>query len=159
MRNLTVFPLSVIFAGVLAFAPAAAQAESDCARVTGQGHTLGVGPGSFAGTANLGINGVSATATVTTVLLGPPTATEDGTLHATTSHTFLVGGGSFTTLDNAVLSPTSTPGQYNLNTRAAIMLGSGSYANACGRLGIHGTIDLINPEATWRVRGKICTCS
>jgi hypothetical protein len=137
----------------------AAAAKSDCDKVHGTGHTFAIGPATFQGTASLNLNGSDLVVSVTTNLLGPPTATEDGTLMATTSHTFVFpDGSSFTTLDHAVLSQTDTPGLYNLNTRAAITGGSGTYELACGRLSIHGTIDLINGEVQWKVTGSICAC-
>ncbi len=92
------------------------------------------------------------------VLLGPPRVTEDGTLHATTSHTFVFADGTFTTLDSAVLSPTDTQGVYRLNTRATISGGTENYANACGSLSIHGTIDLVSREVVWRFTGRVCDC-
>ena len=136
-----------------------AAASSDCDKVRGTGLTFAIGPSTFQGNASLNVNGTDVIVSVTTNLLGPPTATEDGTLLATTSHTFVFpDGSSFTTLDHAVLSATDAPGLYNLNTRAAITGGAGAYEDACGQLSIHGTINLINGEVQWNVTGRICDC-
>ncbi len=148
---LALFGLMVVTAG--------AEAKSDCDKVSGTGQTFAVGPATFQGIASLDLNNTNVIVTVTTNLLGPPTATEDGTLLATTSHTFVFqDGSSLTTLDHAVLSPTDTPGLYNLNTRAAITGGTGTYENACGQLSIHGTINLLSGEVLWSVTGRICDC-
>ena len=155
MKNLLTYTISLVLCGLLLFTTAA-QAKTDCAKVKGTGNTAAVAQGVFQGTANFGQN---QTAMVTTFLLGAPTITEDGTLHATTSHTFDFGNGnSFTTLDRAVLSPTDTPGVYRLNTRATISGGTGIYANACGSLNIHGTINLFSGEVDWRFTGRVCDC-
>lgn len=131
----------------------------DCVGVRGFGETFATGPGTFQGNATLETKTGVENASVVTNLLGPPTPGDDGTLHASTSHTFVLeDGSSFTTLDNAVLSPTDTPGLYNLNTRAAIVSGTGTHTDSCGRLSIHGTIDLINGEVVWRFTGRICDC-
>ena len=60
----------------------------------------------------------------------------------------------FVTLDSAVLSPTDAPGVYRLNTRAAILDGTGIYAGANGSLNIHGTINLISGVVDWRFEGR-----
>jgi hypothetical protein len=134
-------------------------AGPDCENLKGTGHTFAIGPATFQGTARMGIGGRQADAAVTTNLLGPPTASEDGTLHAATSHTFVFNDGrTFTTIDRAVLSPTDIPGIYRLNTIAAISAGSGDYAAACGQLSIHGTINLITGEVIWRFTGRVCQC-
>jgi hypothetical protein len=158
MSKLTTCTVFLALLGLMVFTSGAG-AKSVCDKVSGTGHTFAVGPTTFQGTASLNINNTNIIVTVTTNLLGPPTATEDGTLLATTSHTFVFqDGSSLTTLDHAVLSPTETPGLYNLNTRAAITAGAGIYENACGQLSIHGTINLINGEVQWDVTGRICDC-
>ena len=78
------------------------KANFDCDKVSGTGHTAADNQGAFQGTASFKINGATVNAAITTVLLGPPRVTEDGTLHATTSHTFVFEDGTFTTLDSAV---------------------------------------------------------
>jgi hypothetical protein len=133
---------------------------SNCERVKGTGHTFATGPRVFQGTASVAGDGQTVNVAVTTTLLGQPTATEDGTLLAATSHTFVFPDGStFTTIDRAVLSPTDTPGLYRINTDASIDRGTGDYANACGKLSIHGTIDLFGGEVVWRYTGQLCSCS
>ena len=155
-RNL-ICKFSLILVALLS--QTAFSAGADCESVKGSGHTFATGPGVFQGTATISGNGQTVTAAVTTVLLGPPTATADGTLLAATSHTFVFPDGStFTTIDRAVLSPTDTAGLYRLNTDAAIDGGTGAYANACGSLSVHGTINLISGEVIWRFTGRICSC-
>lgn len=152
-----IYTLSIVLIALLS--QSALSAGVDCESVRGSGHTFTTGPGVFQGTASVAGDGQTVTAAVTTVLLGPPTATPDGTLLAATSHTFVFpDGSSFTTIDRAVLSPTVTPGLYRLNTDAAIDGGTGSYANACGSLSVHGTINLISGEVIWRFTGRICNC-
>jgi hypothetical protein len=132
---------------------------SNCETVKGTGHTFATQPGTFQGTAYVTSERQTTNAAVTTTLLGAPTPTADGTLLASTSHTFVFPDGStFTTIDRAVLSPTDTPGLYRLNTDAAIDGGTGAYANACGDLSIHGTINLITGEVIWRFTGRVCNC-
>ena len=159
MKNLLTYTISLVLCGLLLFTTAA-QAKPDCAKVKGTGNTAAVAQGVFQGTAAVDSNGQTQNVSVTTYLLGPPTVIEDGTLHATTSHTFgFADGSSFTTLDRAVLSPTDTPGVYRLNTKATISGGTGIYANACGSLNIHGTINLFSGEVDWRFTGRVCNCS
>ena len=94
-----------------------------------------------------------------TNVLAAPLVGDDGTLRTATSHRFVFSDSSFfVTMDSAVLSPTEVPGVYNLNTRAAISEGAGSFENACARLSVHGTINLFVPEAQWRVTGRVCDC-
>jgi len=148
---LTLFALMIFTSG--------AEAKSDCDKVSGNGRTLAVGPATFQGIASLNLDNTSVNVSVTTNLLGPPTATEDGTLLAKTSHTFVFQDGStLTTLDHAVLSPTDTPGLYNLNTRAAITGGTGTYEDACGQLSLHGTVNFLSGEIEWSVTGRVCDC-
>jgi hypothetical protein len=158
MKNLFTRVISLFVGGLLLFT-VAVQAAPDCTKLSGTGQTAAVAPGVFEGTAAVKIDGQIQTAAVTTYLLGAPATTEDGTLKATTSHTFVFAdGSSLTTLDSAVLSPTETPGLYNLNTRATITGGTGTYANACGSLNIHGTINLITGQVVWRFTGRVCDC-
>ena len=134
---------------------AASPVGAPCEKVKGTGATFGTGPTSFAGTATFDDGRI---ADVSTNLLGPPRAGDDGTLHATTSHTFTFGDGStFTTMDKAVLSPVEGP-LYNLNTRATIITGTGAYKDACGSLSVHGTIDISTGTVVWRFNGQVCEC-
>lgn len=158
MKKIFTHTISLVLCAVLLTA-VAIQASPDCTKVKGTGNTAAIAEGVFQGTAAFNNSGQTQNANVTTYLLGPPRATEDGTLHATTSHTFDFGNGSsFTTLDSAVLSPTETPGLYNLNTRATITGGTGQYTDACGPLSIHGTINLASGQVIWRFTGRICEC-
>lgn len=155
MKKLSIYSILMILCGLVSFV-GETKAEPGFEKVRGTGHTTAISQSAFQGTAEVQINGDTLTANVTTVLLGPPTATADGTLHAATSHTFTFpDGSSFVTLDRAVLSPTGAPGVYRLNTRAAIVGGTGIYADAAGALNIHGTINLIAGEVDWRFEGRI----
>lgn len=158
MKKLFTYSILLVLCG-LVFSPVRTLAGSPCDKVSGTGNTTAVGPAAFQGTASVKIDGQVLNASVTTVLLGQPQQTEDGTLQAATSHTFAFSdGSSFTTLDSAILSPTDTPGVYRLNTRAAISGGTGAYANACGSFSIHGTINLITGVVDWRFTGRVCDC-
>ena len=157
MKRILICKLCIVLAAILS--QAAFSSGADCELVKGTGHTFATGPGVFQGSAVVAANGQTINAAVTTVLLGPPTATPDGTLLAVTSHNFVFPDGStFTTIDRAVLSPTDTPGLYRLNTDAAIDGGTGTYAKACGSLSVHGSINLISGEVIWRFSGRICNC-
>jgi hypothetical protein len=152
------YVISLTLFGLLMLAPAL-KATPDCDMIKGTGHTFAIGRTTFQGTASIDNGGQTVSASVTTNLLGPPTATEDGTLHATTSHTFVFSDeSSFTTIDRAVLSPTDKPGLYRLNTNATISAGIGRYENAYRGLSIHGTINLITGEVVWRFTGRIYVC-
>jgi len=158
MNRASGYFVSVTLFGLLILTPVLG-IDSSCENVAGTGHTVATGPATFQGFAIVNINGSTRSASVTTSLLGPPKETEDGTLLAATSHNFVFDdGSSITTIDTTVLSPTDTPGLYNLNSRAAINEGSGSYELACGSLSIHGTINFANGEVIWRFTGKICDC-
>lgn len=158
MKRSVIYLTTLALSALLVCAPRA-HAKSDCDNVKGTGNTFATGPATFQGTATFKIGGQTQNASVTTNLLGPPEVGDDGTLHARTSHSFVLeDGSSITTVDNAVLSPTSTPGLYRLNTRAAITEGTGAYEDACGRLSIHGTINLVTGEVAWRFTGRICDC-
>ena len=155
MKKLSIYSVLMILCGLLSFA-GETKAEPGFEKVRGTGHTTAINQNTFQGTAEVRINGETVTANVTTVLLGAPTVTEDGTLHAATSHTFVFAdGSSFVTLDSAVLSPMDVPGVYRLNTRAAILDGTGIYAGANGSLNIHGTINLSSGVVDWRFDGRV----
>lgn len=158
MKKLPTYIVSLSLLGILIFAPAATTA-SDCGKVTGTGNTFAIGPTTFEGTATLNMNDQSVSSTVITNLLGAPKTGDDGTLHVETSHHFsFADGSSFTTLDKAVLSPTATPGVYDLNSRLEIVQGTGNFETACGRLSGHGTLNFITGEAQWWATGRICDC-
>ena len=156
MKKITTYLTTLILLS-LATLIAGAQTRTGCDKVRGTGNTFATGPATFQGTATVNIGGQEYTATVTTNLLGPPKVTDDGTLLAHTSHTFVFSDGStFTTFDNTVLSPTDAPGVYDLNTRAEIIQGTGGYGGVSGSLSIHGTISFVSGEVVWRFTGQIC---
>jgi hypothetical protein len=127
-----------------------ALAASDCVIVNGSGSVV-FDPtvGGFVGPVDLDGDGLAdATSTAFVFSLVP---TDDGTLHAVTSHEIvLTGGATFTTIDRAVLSPSDTPGLYRLNSDLEIESG------ASGTLKLHGDIHLIEGWAEARVHGRIC---
>lgn len=155
MKKLNAFVITLTLIGILSLA-GEMRAAKPCLNVNGTGQTSAVSPTAFQGTAVVDFGGQIENAAVTVVMLGPPRVTEDGTLQAETSHTLAFNGGSLVTLDNAVLSPTSAPGIYNLNTRARIVGGSGDFDGAGGFLSVHGIIDLINGTSSWRFHGRVC---
>jgi hypothetical protein len=156
MKKIIAYAPALILVGLLTLM-AGAETRPGCDRVRGTGNTIATGPTTFQGSSTIKIGDQEDNSAVTTNLLGPPKVTEDGTLLAHTSHTFVFdNGSSFTTFDNAVLSPTSTPGLYNLNTRAEIIQGTGDYDDASGALSIHGTINFLNGEVVWRFTGEVC---
>jgi hypothetical protein len=155
MKKTSIYSILLILCGLLSLA-GETKAEPGFEKVRGAGHTTAISQTAFQGAAELQVGGETLTANVTTVLLGPPTVTADGTLHAATSHTFsFTDGSSFVTLDRAVLSPTDEPGVYRLNTRATILDGTGIYADASGALNIHGTINLLTGVVDWRFDGRV----
>ena len=144
----TMLRLSLVPAFLLVLAsPAAAD---DCTIVNGSGRVV-FDPdlGGFVGPVDLDGDGeTDATSTAFVLSLVP---TEDGSLHAVTTHTFtLTSGGAFTTLDHAVLSPTDTAGLYRLNSVLDIQSG------ASGKLLLHGEIHLIEGWAEADVHGRVC---
>ena len=147
-------------------APATA-AKSDCDRVRGSAQGTAISQNMFL----VAFTG-SFSATSTATLL-EQTQGGDGAIRATTSHVFEINDGStngdgqcaagencFTTLDRAVLTPTDTPGLFRLNSHMAIVGGSGTYEDACGKLVAHGFINFAAgpPTVEWRLSGRVCDC-
>jgi hypothetical protein len=145
------FALLVLISGILLMlGMPAAIAAKDCAVVNGSASVV-FDPtvGGFVGPVDLDGDGApDATSTATVLTIVP---SEDGTLHAVTSHVVVLNSGAmFTTLDRAILSPSDTPGLYRLNTDAPITSG------ASGKLKIHGNVHLIEGWAELDVHGRIC---
>jgi hypothetical protein len=128
----------------------AAIAREDCSVVNGSASVVfDPAVGGFVGPVDLDADGAPDAISTATVLSIVPS--EDGTLHAVTSHVVvLTSGATFTTLDRAILSPKDTPGLYRLNTDAPITSG------ASGKLKIHGEVHLIEGWAEVDVHGRIC---
>jgi hypothetical protein len=127
-----------------------AVAREGCVVVNGSGSVVFVPTvGGFVGPVDLDGDGdPDATSTAIVVSLEP---SDDGTLHAVTTHSIVITGGTtITTLDRAVLSPTDTGGLYRLNSVLTIMTGGS------GTLVLHGDIHLVEGWAIADVHGKIC---
>lgn len=99
---------------------------------------------------------------------------ENGAINAVTSHVVEINGKSngngkcepgedcFTTLDRAVLTPTSTPGIFRLTSKLGIITGNGMFRNLCGKLEVRrgGVIDFTAtpPTVKWEMEGNLCQC-
>jgi hypothetical protein len=128
---------------------APAFAAEGCTIVNGHGRTLfDPSIGAFVGPIDLDGDGVLDATSSAFVLSMVPT--DDGTLHAVTSHVIVTGGVTITTLDRAVLSPTDTPGLYRLNTHLVVTDGGS------GTLTLHGYVHLIEGWAEADIHGRIC---
>jgi hypothetical protein len=127
-----------------------ALADEGCVIVNGSGSVV-FDPtvGGFVGPVDLDGDGApDATSTAFVLSLEP---SDDGTLHAVTTHRIvMMDGTSITTLDRAVLSPTDTAGLYRLNSDLTIVTGGS------GKLRLHGDIHLIEGWAIADVHGRIC---
>jgi hypothetical protein len=128
-----------------ALLPAFAFADAGCEEVLILGATQAIGPATFVGEAdsNLGVMSVSVTITSTK-------PNQDGSINATTSHTFSVNGLVFTTRDRARLVPLNNRGQYRLDTQATIVDG------AWGHLRLDGLLNFATGEAKWLADGQVC---
>jgi hypothetical protein len=154
----------LVLLAIVVFAPGTG-AKSDCTKVRAEAQGQAISPNMF----RVSVTG-DLTATSTATLL-EQRVTEDGTIQATTSHVFEIDGNGdgicgadedcFTTLDRAILSPTDSLGLFRLNSHLAIVSGEGVYANACGKLVVHGFINfgVAPPTLEWRLTGRICDCS
>jgi len=137
---------------------ASALEQPRCNPVDGWGSTTDEdGDGVFVGSGALVIRGAEFEVSITTVLLAGPFEGDDGTLHATTSHTFSFDEeNSFITTDKAILEPTDIPGVFTLNSNMKITSGTGMFEWSSGRLHAHGEIDLINGVTSFDINGVIC---
>jgi hypothetical protein len=88
---------------------------------------------------------------VTNVLAPLTPVGSGGVLTTTTSHSIALPTGTITTIDDATLVPTATPGVYSLVNRLTIT-GGGS-----GHLVLLATVDLTALTATGVVVGAICS--
>jgi hypothetical protein len=144
-RSLSAVTAICILAGATPVA-----ANGPCQTFVAIGSTDATGPNSFAGgaTTNLG----PAKVAVAVVGLKP---NNDGSFNASTAHTFIVfpSGAeafSFTTRDNARLTPLNSAGLYELNTQAS--LGEGAWGSAR----IDGMVDFASGWAKWLATGELC---
>jgi hypothetical protein len=141
--------VSIVSALVLVLASPAV-ADDGCMIVNGSASVV-FDPvvGGFVGPVDLDGDGdADATSTAIVLSLVP---TDDGTLHAVTTHTIvLTSGAVLTTLDHVVLSPSDTAGLYRLNSVLDIQSG------ASGKLTLHGDVHLLEGWAVVDVHGRVC---
>lgn len=129
-----------------ALLPAFAFADANCEKVLILGATQAIGPATFIGEADSNLGSMSVNVTITS---DKPNA--DGSINATTSHTFSVNGLVFTTRDRARLIPLNDRGQYRLDTQATIVEG------AWGHLRLDGLLNFATGQAKWLADGTVCT--
>ena len=65
---------------------------------------------------------------------------DDGSLHATATHTFVFDNGSITTTDRGVIDTDGT-----LNEHLTIVSGAGGFEGATGELAVHGQVQFPAP--------------
>jgi hypothetical protein len=65
---------------------------------------------------------------------------DDGSLHATATHTFEFADGTFTTTDKGVIDTDGT-----LNEHLTIVSGTGDFEGAAGELAVHGQVQFPAP--------------
>ncbi|HEX9895275.1 MAG TPA: hypothetical protein VGA78_15205 [Gemmatimonadales bacterium] len=162
----------------LSHSPALLAIGQSCQAAEAEGQTLGVNEFTFQSTPGsvlLLLDGSAAgPVTVTTYILAPPKATDDGVLIANTSHVVelsLAGDGAcaagedcFATDDHAVLEPINPFGLFRLNSTMRIAAGFGRFATPreVPPLQVHGTIQFpppgvpVPPVATWELKGRVC---
>jgi hypothetical protein len=139
---------------------APARADSGCKGVRAE-LILDAPPlGPFAGQASLRIGSEVLNADVAVTGTGAK-VTEDGTVVGSTSITYDFGSGNtFRTGENHfALSPTETPGVFNLSDQGRITEGTGIFLNSFGKLVLHGTVSFSASgagEAILDVKGRLC---
>ena len=133
--------------------PLPAVAETYCRDVIAVGATYATGQTTFMGEADSSVGQMSVNVEITST---KPNA--DGSINATTSHTFSTRGLIFTTRDRARLVPLNDVGLYRLDTQATITEGDWLQRRVWGQLKLDGLIDLgaRQPWARWLAEGVIC---
>jgi len=128
--------LTLVFTA--SFAPTTAKADDEPKPVSGTADSVITGPDSASGTSEFTVGNQAYTSTfsLTYAILPPDT---DGTIRTVSSHIFTVFRdgielGTFTTSDNGVLTPTTTPGVMNLDNTLNIVSGTGKFVNTRGTL-------------------------
>ncbi|MBN8724775.1 MAG: hypothetical protein J0M03_17690 [Acidobacteria bacterium] len=139
--------------------------ERHCDRGSGFGTGQFTSPTTAEGVINIRIDRTDyyVTANVTILSLIPQA---DGSLVGTATHTlkFYRGSalgkfeGTITTSDNAVFTPTSTPGVYTLYNNARISNGTGKFRRAVGGFEFTGTADFVNGTTATPITAVICDC-
>lgn len=175
-RTSNVFIPMLVGGMFLTVTPVSASAD-DCDKVSGAAETRSlpfelpdppIVVCAFLGSGTITIGEEAFLAAITTSLLGPPQVEPDGTLIVGTSHNFDFGSlGTFTTIDDAKLIPTDTPGVFRLKTDLVIQheAGTGVFEGAGGTLKIGGGSEITLPSdppecaggvATFELKKKIC---
>lgn len=70
-------------------------------------------------------------------------------IHVAASHVLSGAGIDFSTLDKEILTPTTTPGLYRLNSNSKVV-GGGK-----GHLTFHGTIDFVTGQVSFDIKGAM----
>ncbi len=135
----------LVMMALAALAPALAAADNGCQQVVALGSTQATGPTTFMGDAdsNLGMMYVD-------VELTSSKPNADGSIIATTTHTFTVGSLVFTTRDRARLIPLNAFGLYRLDTQATVAEGGS------GHLKLDGLLNFATGTARWLAEGVVC---
>lgn len=136
-------------------------ANPTCHRVHVEAVNTAVDPllmfGKYAGTAMISVDGQPAIPAGLSMVPHKFKIDEDGTVHPTTTITFDLGPmGTLSVQDNAILSPTSSPYLYIMNSRLDNLVGTGMFAGAMGKLSDHGQFNFATSTITATADGKIC---
>ena len=160
LQKLTSKSLIVVPALILLVVLGSALAKPARNPVVGSGEAdADMTSGLATGTANISIRRVQMQATVDAIL-GPPRFSDEGVLHAVSSHIFDFGNNNtFTTDDKVVADPTDTPGLYRLSEKLRVVSGTGIFQDAVGNLTVHGWLqfapDMLTAEVVYDIRGSI----
>lgn len=131
--------------------PLPALANDVCHEILALGATQATGPTTFVGDAHSNLGSMSVNVEITSTR---PNA--DGSLTATTAHTFTGRGLVFTTSDRARLVPMNDQGHYRLDTQATIVDGTWLELGVWGHLKLDGLINLVTGQARWLAEGVVC---
>ncbi|MDX1499206.1 MAG: hypothetical protein R3176_04885 [Woeseiaceae bacterium] len=136
----------IILTALVMLLPALGIAAPACEKVVIAGETQATGPATFVGDALSNQGNLTVDVAITG---SKPNA--DGSINATTTHTFTSGAIVFTTRDRARLVPLNDFGVFRLDTQATIVEGG------WGHLQLDGVLDFATGRARWLARGEVCT--
>jgi hypothetical protein len=113
--------------------------------VSGHGETeFNMISGHASGEGTLTVRGTELAVSIEAQLLEITRESDEGVVHADVMHIFDFGDGNkFTTNDKSVLEPTE--GGFIFNERLMIVSGTGAFANASGKLTVHGQMMFKSP--------------
>jgi hypothetical protein len=165
MKKLTIKMVTPVLALVVFIVLTTALAEPGADPVSGTGAAVAnMNTGQATGVATLVVRGVELSATVA-VQLGIPSFSDEGVLHAESSHTFTFANGTITTSDKIVGEPVNEFGLFALNEKLTIVSGTEDFEGVSGNLTVHGQLQFLPPPAnpeepqlaivTYDVRGEI----